>query len=1326
MGPYDRPLVPDVNAARRKYDARVKSSLPKSRGEVRRGQTIEEVMQMHKDFPWLYDETGRRSSPMTLIRRKGNANSTSLASSDYSRPRSALHRLYMATFEDTKESSEALPIPSLETGEWGRRSGPLIPQRCTMAELRDLCSAMLQRMQRLESVARMRGIDLSSFEPFDEDAALSFSANTAEPLVGARRARPATAPYPRESRTAFSDAPFTEALFPEAMIPDDTLMQTAPPKVRAASAKSRPQIDPSNIDAGVVDNMSNTIDDINTTLERLDFVFVEKGRAEEVIRKNNAATVMASAMRRTMAVNRYKDSRDILRSWRKRHGGERLATRLFAYEQRVQAIERGCAALSLRINMRMQRINFKALKRLVAYLRPTRLAQLESVNRMRAKKECAILSALFFPWKDVALGPRSRKSVRAAYEARAAKAKQKLVDQQHAKEESKRVLVTKAMVKEEMHKSAAEIIHGQRNMYRMKRTFAAWSRDYLEDLLAAKRRAVLHWGRGMLPRLFKAWTIFVEMRDEGAFVNKKWTRGSFAQGNNEHAIVEHANMLCTKHAFRALRDYMKRISEVKRRHLKCVRVKLRRILVEWRQSVKRTLSVKRVCVKTWIEYGERERRIPFRAWYVWSRERKRQRMVENAIISAYMRRKQRLLVFSVFRRWRHQALYADTGALYTRNELVHNLKEQKKLVLFMTESVEAHQAALEETKALLSAETAKSNDLTSRLTAKAKTVIELRFANHQIENELVKAHTLIDAITMIHPGTIKRLKGGENEDAEPSDIVQAARAGLHSNVEVEKVALSFFDLPKTLTESEAESHCIPMSARRADDQLKYRLPPLVLPRKPSQDEMVEGTSFKQSIGIDLSEEKRRKSPRVSPEDLVWVTKEDADIILRAKWAFGKIISQSKELTRKDDDVASPGEKFVKRASDEEAWHLRSILAHLFTGDKRVLEMNKWELKRFFRNDADQEVEDREAAIVEERAPTSSTLQKCNQDVASASVPSHTSPRVQPGSIKGVVSGDVHFSSAAESIRRPIDVPANVQISGSANAPISDGASDVNAASLRPGALEAADVSSRAGREQNRGITDSSLDRTRPDQVSQKSGENRLRAFDSAEYFMEKYESLVEDAVPGAPIASRKSSLRTQMFKKTFSGKSKALADTETQCNEMSSSIPDARTTETNTARGSSSRSATAQVPNAQIPNTQVPHAQISKPEPHFRPRTAPAAAAASTQLSPTAASESLSCDIKPETNALPWKQRLAPLRPIHLTGLEAMRHISRSRIDRSTSWNDFAQGLLCAFPLKHPANVSVKSKMTQRLAGIKDTAFKNKYADDRTNRPNIFSENAML
>ena len=96
---------------------------------------------------------------------------------------------------------------------------------------------------------------------------------------------------------------------------------------------------------------------------------------------------------------------------------------------------------------------------------------------------------------------------------------------------------------------------------------------------------------------------------------------------------------------------------------------------------------KLLCIEEWREYGKRLLLTPFRAWYVWSSERIKKRVVDNTLLSAFLRRKKRMLLYSKFKLWAHQAIYGKVESMHTRLELVRVIDEQKRFCKALEEAL---------------------------------------------------------------------------------------------------------------------------------------------------------------------------------------------------------------------------------------------------------------------------------------------------------------------------------------------------------------------------------------------------------------------------------------------------------------------------------------------------------------------------------------------------------------------------------------------------------------------------------------------------------------
>ncbi len=1315
MRKYDRPQVVDVSASRARFEQRRREANIRhqtSSKQVPKNQTVEEVVQMHREFPWLYNELGERAvfpPPMNSFNSKDDySQEEGDMFRENERPPSALHRIYTAnlaeySYRDTVDKA-SLPMPGLDSS-W-LAEGNSIPGNCTMVELRTLCAAMLKRVQRMERIARQRGINLNV-------------SHSQENLVRHDHQEKDEESTPEISKPEVSSA--------RSQIVEAAQVANNEESIPAPIKSSDNYID--RIDAGealrVGSNLTTTIDDIHTTLERLDFVFVEKGRAEEVIRKGKAATKIASLMRKCIATKRYRRTRDSLRSWRRRRGGMLLAKLFEANKERNRKIERVMKEMAVRRSLKIQAVNFRSFARYVEFVRPTRMAQLDGAVALQKRREVQLFRDVFLPWKNIALGPQSRKAVKTAYDERLKAAKASLHAAQNARHESKRVTVTGAMVAQEMRIRAAAIIKANTTRFLLQRVFSAWSVDFMSRLSDAKARSDALWARKILPRTFEAWKRVVESRDEGVGVNKTWAAVKFDKNSvNMRAIAAHADHLCVKHVFRAFRDHVQRIYEVKRRYLQSQRKKLRVVMAEWLARAEHQRNIKRICVDTWRDYGLRGRRVPFRAWYVWARERVFQRRVDDAIINAYMRRKQRLLVSGVFRRWRHQALYADINAMLNRNELVHALKEQKALVLYMQESLEATKATLTQTKEHLSEERKRSKTLTERLTDKSKSVIELRFANHQLESQLVKAQTMIDSLTLIHPGTIARLKGGETSDeAHTSEIALAARAGLKSSVEVEKAALQFYEPASALATS------IPQSARFHGDKIRYTLPPLKLPKRDGDDD----DSLR--ILAEKNGKGKKSSSSQSREDfgLVWVTKEDNDVILRVKWAQQKIVEQANRLLREDDE--SPRDRFIKRKSDEEAWNLRTLVAYLFSGNPDVLHFNKYELKTFIRDDLDAEKQERDSLRDADEVESEGGQRDDGEETDNARTHVNNLSDMPSAHRAAQASNGVEENVSMRSARveeRPIAVSGST---ASVQDTFPDAHHNVESVKSAHAATNRAQTSNSV--EENVSIRSARVEE-RPVAVSGSSASVQS-TFPDAHHNVESVKSAYAAAnrTIAPQVEPRRGNVTEENSEQYDSGTQRpsiTAADVDVADDriaghntlpvtqhipesapasaEKATALPAARGAVTSAASDVEKTLIPVESPSVAMPVEDKSSSERKVP-PLRDPVQQPATSSLDTQTMPAQHDDAVRREKRPVT---------APARNINLGGLEALKFIGRSSIDRRVCWNDLANSLLAAFPMQHPANVDAKDKVIRTLVDNQRQAEQNRYFRPKGGRSNIYKE----
>ena len=243
--------------------------------------------------------------------------------------------------------------------------------------------------------------------------------------------------------------------------------------------------------------------------------------------------------------------------------------------------------------------------------------------------------------------------------------------------------VTKAMVLQEMHVDAVRRTKKRMTMLCMKTPLSAWAELVVAPIRAKAAMAQQHYVHTLLRKCLNAWSEFYDDH-MGAVKAKAQPRQRFQQRHNMNMVKAHARSLIMGKHLRAWWLYATRRAAAKRKFQGVADALVKRCLRAWHTRAAWQAKAKRLCLEQWIEHSRRLTSVPFRAWYLWSVEQKRQRMTQEVLLNAYSRRKRRMLLYSCFKSWAHRAIYGKIEGLHSRAELVQSLEDQKR-----------HSAALE-------------------------------------------------------------------------------------------------------------------------------------------------------------------------------------------------------------------------------------------------------------------------------------------------------------------------------------------------------------------------------------------------------------------------------------------------------------------------------------------------------------------------------------------------------------------------------------------------------------------------------------------------------
>ena len=88
-------------------------------------------------------------------------------------------------------------------------------------------------------------------------------------------------------------------------------------------------------------------------------------------------------------------------------------------------------------------------------------------------------------------------------------------------------------------------------------------------------------------------------------------------------------------------------------------------------------------ISTWKDYSMRLLTIPFKTWFLWTCKAKIQRISDNSIVQASIRRQNYRLSHKVFKYWKHQALFGKVDGMRSRMELIAVLDDQRQYSVFL-------------------------------------------------------------------------------------------------------------------------------------------------------------------------------------------------------------------------------------------------------------------------------------------------------------------------------------------------------------------------------------------------------------------------------------------------------------------------------------------------------------------------------------------------------------------------------------------------------------------------------------------------------------------
>ncbi len=374
----------------------------------------------------------------------------------------------------------------------------------------------------------------------------------------------------------------------------------------------------------------------------------------------------------------------------------------------------------------------------------------------------SVMGRIITAWKEAAHGPWSRKGSQERHRVRMENARKALSEKLAARGESVG-LITQEMLIEEVRRTVIDKLELQREFHSKKQCLHAIKNNVIEAR-ENERISIKHYKCSVMQKVFIPWTEWSYLNSIGLDKARWKAPRQYTVSYNQAAVDAFSDRRVKKLFFELWLPVTKRYVEAKKMRRRNLSNYIRRHMYAWQDVAKHQRAVVINALKEWTSYGVRLMEVPFRMWFVWMDMRKRKKADQQRLVTAYIRTKHRKFLWNIVRGWRHQAVYGRIAGLYSRNDLMKSLTEQKQQCKMMENEMNSYIGSVNEMNKLLEDNTEKVKDMEEQLRKKDDKAKELRLAMHHCEQEMVRMQSLVECVRKVHPVVtehIEELQGGE-------------------------------------------------------------------------------------------------------------------------------------------------------------------------------------------------------------------------------------------------------------------------------------------------------------------------------------------------------------------------------------------------------------------------------------------------------------------------------------------------------------------------------------------------------------------------------------
>ena len=391
-----------------------------------------------------------------------------------------------------------------------------------------------------------------------------------------------------------------------------------------------------------------------------------------------------------------------------------------------------------------------------------RKATLAAAAAMEKRHFQAVLKVMLVQWQEAAHGKWSRKDSMERHRRRMERARFTLQERLKSRGEEAGI-ITKEMLVEESIRSVSARLAKNRRFHKQSQCLHALRNSVLETR-ESELQSVHHYKLSVMRKAFNPWTEWTYLNSIGLDRARWKAPRKFTVGYNQDAVDGFVGRRVMKLFWRLWVPVAKRFGDAKRMRRRNLSRFANKHLAEWHVVARRQRSLVSLAVAEWRGYASRLTSVPFQMWFVWMDQRKRKRADQQRLLTAYTRTKHRRRLWNILRGWRHQAVFGRIAGLYSRNDLMKSLTEQKHQCKQMENEMNQYIGSVNEMNIMLEANTKRVKEMEINVRKKDDKAKELRLAMHHCEQEMTRMQSYVDSVQKVAPAVSKhleRLQGSE-------------------------------------------------------------------------------------------------------------------------------------------------------------------------------------------------------------------------------------------------------------------------------------------------------------------------------------------------------------------------------------------------------------------------------------------------------------------------------------------------------------------------------------------------------------------------------------